>query len=555
MYAHGASSSHIPQPPHSAGLSYKGLRAAIDPHQIPSPIEVIEADKETWERTPYTTLPGSHVPLSTTEYVAIDQGNSSPKFVRVSTWNVPSTSRLASECRIPMAAIIQPFAPLDPREEPVPLVDTGEAGPARCARCRGYINAWCTWVAGGNRWKCNLCQHETDVHPDYFCGLDANLLRLDHAQRPELLKGTVDFTVSQEYWAPHPPPRISPLFQPILPAPSTGHRIPQPLDYVFILEVSTEAICSGFARSACESISRILYGSSPNDVGAVEPCFPAASRICIMTFDTTLHFYDLTPTLEAANMLVVADLDDVFVPTVQGLFVDPQESRPLIEKLLTSLSQREEFTTFGEAALGSALVGGLAALSGRGGQIVAFTCTLPTIGHGALTPRGDESTLYDTDKESTLFIPRNDTWENIAVQCSEEGIGVSMFLGMSKVIDVASIGVVASGTGGELFFHPRFDPTRDGPVLSSQLHHLLTRQTIYNAVMKIRCSHGLRISKVFGNYYENPASDIEFGVLDEDKAVSVQLEHTGQLDDRRYAFFAGGGVVYDEGGGEEGEGL
>ena len=51
-----------------------GLRAAIDPHQIPSPIEVIEADKETWERTPYTTLPGSHVPLSTTEYVSIDQG-------------------------------------------------------------------------------------------------------------------------------------------------------------------------------------------------------------------------------------------------------------------------------------------------------------------------------------------------------------------------------------------------------------------------------------------------------------------------------------------------
>ena len=69
-----------------------------------------------------------------------------------------------------------------------------------------------------------------------------------------------------------------------------------------------------------------------------------------------------------------------------------------------------------------------------------FASTIPTVGIGALTPRDNETALYDTDKEASLYVPRNSLWREIGEQCSEQGVGVSMFLGMSKPIDIASIG-------------------------------------------------------------------------------------------------------------------
>lgn len=91
-----------------------------------------------------------------------DAGNSSPRFVRMTTYNLPHTDDLAIASQLPLGLVIQPFAPLRSEEGTVPVVDFGDVGPPRCQRCRGYINAWCMFVDGGQKFICNLCGGSTD---------------------------------------------------------------------------------------------------------------------------------------------------------------------------------------------------------------------------------------------------------------------------------------------------------------------------------------------------------------------------------------------------------
>jgi protein transport protein SEC24 len=66
---------------------------------------------------------------------------------------------------------------------------------------------------------------------------------------------------------------------------------------------------------------------------------------------------------------------------------------------------------------------------------------MPTLGAGALGPREqDESTLYGTDKEKTLFVPRDPSWRDLGEECAEEGVGISLFLAPPQPTDVGSIG-------------------------------------------------------------------------------------------------------------------
>lgn len=93
-------------------------------------------------------------------------------------------------------------------------------------------------------------------------------------------------------------------------------------------------------------------------------------------------------------------------------------------------------------------------------------------------------------------------------------------------------------TGGETFFYPNFHSPRDLLKLSKELAHAVSRETGYQALMKVRCSNGLQVSNYHGNFLQHTfGADLEIGSIDADKALGVLFSYDGKLDPKLDAHF------------------
>ncbi|KAJ1930728.1 COPII coat Sec23p-Sfb3p heterodimer component [Tieghemiomyces parasiticus] len=500
--------THHPQhhQPGPAAPSYEQAKPRIDPDQIPSPVQVHERDQALYSDTPYVTSLKTNVPLAATQFRAIDEGNANPRFARMTMYNIPQTEQLLRDSNLPLGMMIQPLAPLRYDETPLDVVDFGEKGPIRCGRCRAYVNPYFTFIEGGRKYVCNLCRHENEVPAEYFYNLDMTGRRLDWESRPELRCGSVEFAATREFI----------------------NLEPAPLSYVFAIDVSWNAIQSGMLRECARALRNILYET--------EGGLHAGTRVGLVTYDKTVHFYNLAAGLEQPQMLVCPDVDHVFVPLHHGFLVDPQESREVIEALLDGLPTMFEANRTAESALGAVVQACQNALAKRGGKLMIFQASLPNYGPGALKSR-DDPKLYNGDKERTLFASQDKFYPNLAEACVESGLSVNLYLFPNSYIDAATLSSLSSLTGGDTYFYPNFLADRDGHRFGEDLKLDLTREHGFNGVLRVRCSDGLRIDEHYGNFFMRNNTDVELAGIDSDKAIGVTFRHDGQLDEKNDLYF------------------
>lgn len=261
--------------------------------------------------------------------------------------------------------------------------------------------------------------------------------------------------------------------------------------------------------------------------------------------------------LDQAQMLVMPDVEEPFVPLgSDGLFVDPYESKNVITSLLQRIPSLFANISVPDPALLPTLDSALSALSATGGKIICSLSTLPTWGPGRLFQR-DEGKLHGIETEKKLFQTEHPEWKKTAGKMVEGGVGIDFFIASASggYMDLATIGErdqsvyklefadlmtghTSAVTGGEMYFYPNYVYPRDNERLSQELKHTLTRDTGYQALMKVRCSNGLQVSSYHGNFLQHAfGADLEFGVIDADKAIGVMFSYDGKLDSKLDAHF------------------
>ena len=389
-----------------------------------------------------------------------------PKYLRSSVGRIVNTQAAANNAKLPLGLVVSPMAGA---MEDVEVVDFGSTGIIRCKRCRTYINPFATWTDGGRRWCCNMCGMLNDVPSSYFSQLDSNGRRRDQAKRPELSNCSVEFVAPGDYMV----------------------RPPQPPVYFFCLDVSALSISSGMLVTACAAIKESL------DTLMAYP----RVQVGFITFDSSIHFYNLKSSLTAPQMLVVSDTQEIIIPNVtDDLLVPLEDSRAVIETLLESLPTMFGNSQIHSSCTGPALQAAKRVISHLGGKLVLLQSSLPSQGEGTLKPR-ENPRLMGTDKEHVLLSPENQWYKENAIDFSRLQICVDVFLFSGQYTDVSTLSVLPKYTGGTCYYYPAYNHERDSQKFHKEMAHNLTRPTGFESVMRVRATRGIRISNFYGNHY------------------------------------------------------
>jgi protein transport protein SEC24 len=428
------------------------------------------------------------------------KANCNPEIMSCTLNAVPSTQSLLNKARLPLGLLIHPFKDLTQ----LPVIQSSII--VRCRSCRTYINPFVTFV-DMRRWKCNLCYRVNEL-PDEFNYDPVSKSYGEPQRRPEVKSATIEFIAPSEYML----------------------RPPQPAVYLFLLDVSFNAIETGylsvFCRTLLDELDR-LPGDSRMQVGFI-------------TYDSVLYFYELDPeTSQQPKMLVVSDMEEVFIPSPEGLLVNLHEAREMVIEFLQKLPVWFEKNMQTGSALGPALQAAYKLMSPTGGRVTVVQTQLPTVGAGALKNR--EEPDERSGKKVQHLCPVTDFYKKLSLDCSAQQIAVDLFMLNSQYSDIATIAGIAKYSGGSTHYFPGFHSISNPAEtehFESTLRRYLTRKIGFEAVMRIRSTKGLSIHTFHGNFFVRSTDLLSLPNINPDAGFGVQVSIEDNLDVNYVSFQA-----------------
>lgn len=409
--------------------------------------------------------------------------------IRCTMSSIPETQQLLGKCRLPLGILIHPFKDL----ESLKVVQSTTI--VRCRSCRSYINPFVHFL-DNSKWRCNMCYSINDL-PDEFLFDPQTRTYGDPSKRPEIQSATIEFIAPPEYTLRPPPPAM----------------------YLYLMDVSRNAVNTGYLHSACETLLEHLE-KIPGDT---------RTQIGFITYNSALHFYNLSDALSQPRMMTYPDLDDLVLPMPDSLMVSLSENKESIQQFLQTLPNLFADTYETDSALGSALTAGFQLLQNTGGRITIMQTCLPNVGAGSLKPRDE-----NIDKEASSLAPQSDFYKKMALDCAGVQIAVDLFMFNSLQADLATLVCVSKYSGGEIKYYPGFHVDHHPEQVIRfcvDFKRYVTRKIGFEAVMRVRCTRGLAIHTFHGNFFVRSTDLLALPNVNPDAGFGMQVTIEESLTD------------------------
>ncbi|XP_067928230.1 protein transport protein Sec24A-like isoform X2 [Watersipora subatra] len=484
-----------PQPANSYNLnaSFGSMGLNQQPRQVPAEMRTYNLLQER------NILPAEAVVSPVPNLPEhLKKNNCSPGIFRCTLTCMPQSNSLLQKSRLPLGILIHPFKDLSH----LPVIQSSVI--VRCRSCRTYINPFVSFI-DQRRWRCNLCYRANEL-PEEFNFDPVSKSYGSPERRPEIKAATIEFVAPSEYML----------------------RPPQPCVYLFLLDVSYHALQSGSLQSFCEVLAEEL-DKLPGD---------SRTLVGFISYNSSVHFYNLSDSLSTPQIHVVTDIDDIFLPLPDGLLANLQASRSLIEQLLQQLPtyHQDEFRRDDSSAMGAALQAAIKLATATGGRITVLQTSLPSVGPGKLENREDPN--QRASNKPAHLQPATDFYKQLSLEAAGQQIAIDLFLFNHQYADYATIGGVARHSGGCIYAYPGLHATHNPAELErfeQDLRRYLVRKIGLEAVMRVRCTKGLSIHTFHGNFFVRSTDLLSLPNINPDAGFGMQVSIEDNLTESPYA--------------------
>ena len=415
----------------------------------------------------------------------------------------PKTEEQIKQTLIPIGLYLSPTS-IYKKENDIPIINYGEENDApRCRneKCKAFMNPFVKFKNEGEKWECNFCKCTNITSNYFFDSVDNNNLKIDYDKKIELNNGSYEFILNRSYWK--------------------NNRIPNSPNYYFLIDISYKAIESGFSQCVLETIKDCILNNYFYNYNTFN------IKVCIITYDTSIHFYSVNNKSNQFVMYCVNE-DDIFIPIYKdNLLISFKDNKnkliQILESIQNSISNNlinnkpeiKNATKIFDAIKAVNELGGV-----LGGKILLFSGS--NVRSLKMMTDSDENNKLDIN-ESEYLVRGASNLGKLGIDITYNNFSVNVFQTCDEYIKLISLNQICDNSNGNIYFYKNFNPDMHYKNIYNQIKRVLLNEMQLEGTLKLRLSNGYYISEYITSVLLYNKKLFVFPCHDIDQKYSVQL--------------------------------